>query len=231
MIQTVVGGVVTSAYNSLAGALKSGTIKISTAGNIPHPANAPIDTVAKFQLLTSKKFGKWARKDFAPNQAKVVNDAIAKQLANIQDDVVEELLELSAKDKVGFIEMQAIKSRKVKTISLGTARAYTKRSGKEIALVYDTVRKQNVLFFGDAKAVTWKNVDKLLLKGAADGKSLRFIWHTHPSVTASKDFILHAERSFASTGDPAALLWFGNSKSFVIPPDVRGLDFIRIFTQ
>lgn len=231
IIQSVVGGIANQAYGILSNSFKNGAIRILASGNVPSPAQAPIDTVKKFQLLTSKRWGNYATRELAENQHKAVTDAITKQLTEVHDDVVRELVELSSKENVGFVGMQAIKSRKVKSISLGTAREYTKRTGKEIGLVYDSVRKQNILFWGNEANVPFENIHKLLPKGATDGKSLRLIWHTHPSSKAASDFIEEAVASFASKGDPQALLWFGNTKSFVIPPDVRGLDFIRIFTQ
>ena len=178
---------------------------------------------------------------YASKQHKATSKVIERELKNINFSQVD-LLEASLQKGQYIVDLDPFKGapshvysygvkKGLKSISLGTAREFTERTGREIAMIYDTKYRRNTLVIGGKSSV---DIVQAMYTRRSD---FTLIWHTHPGKSNDvylKDFDIMS--TYASDADSLILLYQKNNKSIVIPKKkvIDGTDqfsFVRIFSQ
>ena len=158
--------------------------------------------------------------NFASIQSRVTSSAVRTQLATVHDDLVEEAIK-HGNAWVGIdtppLDISALNLvdeawNSIHSVSLGTARKITERTGREVALLRSGGKNYLVLGNGIANVRLPANINS---------QPVKMIYHTHPELGNNLDEFL----AMASQADEEVLLLLGQTQSFV----VHGMDAITQF--
>jgi len=139
---------------------------------------------------------------------RVLNPAVTKQMNSVREEVVEDLVRMAnhLRPDREYLEVPTyFYGHNAKYISLGEAKEFTRRTGREIALLWDREEKKNLVSIGIQHSVT-------MPKGLASGQH-RLIWHTHPVPPVGNTSAL------PSVADGKVIVTIGQQSSFIIPAE------------
>jgi RHS repeat-associated protein len=163
-----------------------------------------------------KSLNSFDPKPYSVNMEQVATKAVKKQLKNVDysfvDDIGRMTDKLTGPDQ-GYIDLDvARKWPGKKTVTLGEAHEITRRTGREVQLVWDKSTKRNLFTIGAETYAPYKN--------PGDG-SRALIYHTHPRGKLGSPTDQY--RYLPSPADREMLVALGQQKSFIIPLEVEAI--------